>query len=99
MTEMPSGPAAANHKPDAPARNTHSQHPTSPAVTDGSSRAHRSGRLLLGSAVLLLLVVGCQQDNIASFRVPKELPPPAPSDSRVRLLAAIFPRPDETWFF
>jgi hypothetical protein len=55
--------------------------------------------LLLCCSAGLLLLAGCQQDPIASYRVPKEQPPSASSDSQVRLLAAIFPRPDETWFF
>src|SRR5438067_1529383 len=45
--------------------------------------------ILCGVAALLLL--GCQQDEIRSYRVPKP--------EATRLLAVIIPHGDRTWFF
>jgi hypothetical protein len=46
--------------------------------------------LLLGS-LAAVLVLGCQSDEIRSYRVPKA--------EATRLLAAIIPHGDQTWFF
>jgi hypothetical protein len=54
----------------------------------------KSGLLLCSCSVALVILAGCQEDEIRSYRVARPEPPPS-----VRLLAAIFPRKDHTWFF
>jgi len=57
--------------------------------------------LLLGGG-LVALVVGCQNDEIRRYQVPRiEDQPPAASGVKVlqRLLVAIVPHGDSTWFF
>ena len=56
--------------------------------------------LLCGAAGLLLL--GCRQDEIRHYQAPKSEPLPvaaAGDEGPVRLLAAIVPHGDRTWFF
>jgi hypothetical protein len=61
----------------------------------------RLGLLALCGAAALL-VLGCQQDEIASYRAPKSEPLALGSgqdEGPVRLLAAIVPHGGRTWFF
>lgn len=57
---------------------------------------HLGPALLCGLAVLLL--AGCQDDEIRRYSVPKPPELPAPP-ATVRLLAAIVPQAEQTWFF
>lgn len=68
--------------------------------------ARSAGRSLLalvcGLAATLLL--GCQHDEIHKYKVPKEEEPPQQAKAEggrpaIRMLVAIFPQPDRTWFF
>lgn len=67
-------------------------------------------RRVTGSALCLLLVLGCQQESeITSYEVPKDPPAAAAVDphanlprteaSETRMLAAIVPREQQAWFF
>jgi hypothetical protein len=58
----------------------------------------RSLLLLAVTGAVLLSLIGCQQDVIETHRVAHEEPPP-PSDPKVRLLGAIVPHEQDTWFF
>jgi hypothetical protein len=51
--------------------------------------------------VAALLALGCQEDEIRHYRVPRaaETGPVASPSSPTRLLAAIFPRAEESWVF
>ncbi len=70
------------------------------ANTTADRRARRLALrlILVVSAVSALSSAGCREDDeITRYTAPKtsKVPPPA----RARLLAAIFPRAEDTWFF
>src|SRR5262245_23387148 len=54
--------------------------------------------LLVGLAAALL-VIGCQQDEIRTYQVPRAEKTPVPKGEKTRLLGAILPHGDSTWFF
>lgn len=57
----------------------------------------RSGLMVCGWAALFAL--GCQDDEIRHYRVPRAAEPPPATATQTRLLAAIFPRDQESWVF
>lgn len=65
----------------------------------GSSRRMAVGVLALGLATIL----GCQKDEITHYQVPRlEIPlqqKQAGASGPLRMITAIFPQPDRTWFF
>src|SRR5688500_18900519 len=80
--------------------------PAKPVVTRGPA----AGVVSLLVAAVLTVAPGCDRDEqVRSYRVPKEMPPPAMPASHAghdhgpqqRMLTAILPQPggDRTWFF
>lgn len=50
--------------------------------------------------LVLLVLAGCEKEEITAYRAPKdELPPVASPDRSLRLLAAIVPSAERLWFF
>ncbi|MBI3465128.1 MAG: hypothetical protein HY000_19035, partial [Planctomycetes bacterium] len=53
-------------------------------------------------ALVLAVLAGCEQDEIRRYQVPREESPKPHASSRKpqaeRMLAAIVPRDDQTWF-
>lgn len=49
-------------------------------------------------SLMAVCLAGCQGDEIQRYQVPKPETYPEP-EAKVRLLAAIFPAKDQTWFF
>jgi hypothetical protein len=54
--------------------------------------------LIAFASVALLALLGCQQDGIETHRVDYHEPPPPPEE-KVRLLGAMIPHGENTWFF
>jgi hypothetical protein len=54
---------------------------------------------LIVSGLAALLALGCQEDEIRHYRVPRAAETGPPAASPTRLLAAIFPRAEESWVF
>ena len=57
----------------------------------------------LALALTLATILGCQKDEISHYQVPRlEIPPQdkqAGASGPLRMVTAIFPQPDRTWFF
>jgi hypothetical protein len=65
-------------------------------------KSWRDFGLLLGG-ILALALTGCHDDEIRTYQVPRAesaAPSPASAETgKYRMIAAIFPRSDRTWFF
>src|SRR5262249_29271674 len=64
-----------------------------PPRTHSLGRATALGPALGLSLFAVLLLAGCQSDQIESYTVPRVQMP------QTRLIAAIFPQPEKVWFF
>jgi hypothetical protein len=69
-----------------------------PSTKGNEVRTKRHSLLFLCSFAAVFLI-GCQEDEIRHYQVPKPETPTPADQAKVRLLAAIIPQGDNTWFF